>query len=59
MPDLLQKISAFFPLTPIVDGVRLIVTEGNAILDLGPQVGLLAAWIVVIYAIAFKAFRWE
>ncbi len=59
MPDLLQKISAFFPLTPIVDGVRLIVTEGNTILDLGPQVGLLAAWIVVIYAIAFRVFRWE
>jgi ABC-2 type transport system permease protein len=59
MPEILQKISAFFPLTPVVDGVRLVVTEGKTILDLGPQVGLLAVWIVIIYFIAFKAFRWE
>lgn len=59
MPELLQKISGFFPLTPVVDGTRLIVTEGKTILDLGPQVGLLAVWIVVIYFIAFKVFRWE
>jgi ABC-2 type transport system permease protein len=59
MPEILQKISAFLPLTPIVDGVRLIVTEGKTILEIGPQVGLLAAWIVIIYAIAFRSFRWE
>lgn len=59
MPEILQKISSFFPLTPIVDGVRLIVTEGKTIFEIGPQVGLLAVWIIVIYAIAFRAFRWE
>lgn len=59
MPEILQKISGFFPLTPIVDGVRLIVTEGKTIFEIGPQVGLLAVWIVVIYAIAFRTFRWE
>lgn len=59
MPELLQKISQFFPLTPVVDGVRLIVTEGNTVFDLGPQVALLCAWILVIYFIAFRVFRWE
>jgi len=59
MPEILQRVSSFFPLTPVVDGVRLIVTEGRTIFDLGPQVGLLAAWIVIIYTIAFRAFRWE
>ncbi len=59
MPEFLQKISGFLPLTPIVDGTRLIVTEGRTILEIGPQVGLLAVWMVIIYAIAFRTFRWE
>lgn len=59
MPELLQKVSTFFPLTPVVDGVRLVVTEGKTIFELGPQVGLLAIWIVIIYFIAFRVFRWE
>jgi ABC-2 type transport system permease protein len=59
MPEILQNISTFFPLTPVVDGVRLVVTEGKTIFELGPQLGLLSIWIIVIYLIAFKVFRWE
>lgn len=59
MPPLLQKISYFLPLTPLIDGSRMIVTEGKTILEIGPQVGLLAIWAVVIYCIAFRVFRWE
>jgi len=59
MPDWLQTASSFLPLTPVIDGARLIITEGKTLLDLGPQVGLLAAWCVVIYFIAFRVFRWE
>ncbi len=59
MPEWLQTASGFLPLTPVIDGARLIITEGKTILDLGPQVGLLAAWCVVIYFIAFRVFRWE
>lgn len=59
MPEILQKISYFLPLTPLIDGARMIVTEGKTILEIGPQVGLLAAWAVVIYFIAFRVFRWE
>lgn len=59
MPDWLQGVSYFLPLTPVVDGARLIITEGQSILAIGPQVGLLLAWGVIIYFIAFKVFRWE
>lgn len=59
MPEWLQSITGFLPLTPFIDGVRQIITEGQTIFQLGPEVGLLAAWAVVIYAIAFKVFRWE
>lgn len=59
MPDWLQNISAFLPLTPIIDGIRLIATEGKSLIDILPQIGLIGAWIVVIYFIAFRVFRWE
>ena len=59
MPDWLQHISAFLPLTPIIDGIRLIATEGKGLIDILPQIGLIGAWIIVIYFIAFRVFRWE
>jgi ABC-2 type transport system permease protein len=59
MPEWLQKISGFMPLTPIIDGVRLIATEGKHLTDIAPQVGLIGLWLVVVYVIAFRVFRWE
>jgi ABC-2 type transport system permease protein len=59
MPLWLQKISTFLPLTPVIDGIRLIATEGRHLWQIGPQLGLMALWIIVVYLIAFRAFRWE
>jgi len=59
MPDWLQNVSAFLPLTPIIDGIRLIATEGKHFIDIMPQLGLIGIWMVVIYIIAFRVFRWE
>jgi len=59
MPEWLQNITAFLPLTPVIDGIRLITTEGAHFINILPQIGLVAAWMVVIYIIAFKVFRWE
>lgn len=59
MPELLQNITKFIPLTPIIDSVRLIITENASLMDLGPQLGVMAVWTVVIYLLAFKVFRWE
>lgn len=59
MPEWLQNVSAFLPLTPVIDGIRLITTEGMHLIQILPQVGMVAAWLVVIYIIAFKVFRWE
>ncbi|HOR23496.1 ABC transporter permease [Candidatus Saccharibacteria bacterium] len=59
MPEWLQMVSSYLPLTPINDGVRLIVTEGKHLSDLLPQIGLISVWAVVIYIVAFRIFRWE
>lgn len=59
MPEWLQAISGFLPLTPVIEGIRLIASEGKHFVDILPQLGLIGAWFVVIYFIAFKVFRWE
>lgn len=59
MPEWLQGITGFLPLTPIVDGIRYITTEGQGLLQLGPQLLIMAVWTVAIYTVAFKVFRWE
>jgi ABC-2 type transport system permease protein len=59
MPEWLQHVSAFLPLTPVIDGIRLIATEGKHLVDIGPQIGLIAIWTLVVYIIAFRVFRWE
>lgn len=59
MPEWLQTASAYLPLTPVIDGIRMIVTEGKHLTQLGPELALMTIWMVVIYAIAFRVFRWE
>lgn len=59
MPVWLQHITGFFPLTPVIDGARLIATEGQHLTQLGSQLGIMAVWMVIIYFIAFRIFRWE
>ena len=59
MPEWLQGITTYMPLTPVIDGARMILTEGKSIFDLGPQLAIMAVWTVIIYAIAFRVFRWE
>jgi ABC-2 type transport system permease protein len=59
MPHWLQALTTYLPLTPVIDGLRLLTTEGKSLLQIGPQLGLIAIWFVVIYAVAFRVFKWE
>lgn len=59
LPLWLQHVTDYFPLTPVIDGARLITTEGLHLSQLGSQLGIMAVWLVVVYAIAFRVFRWE
>jgi hypothetical protein len=40
-------------------GLRAQAIEGATLIELLPQIGILSAWLVVIYALAIKFFRWE
>lgn len=59
MPQWLQSVTNYLPLTPVIDGLRLLTTEGKTLFEIGPQIGLITIWFVIIYFIAFKVFKWE
>jgi ABC-2 type transport system permease protein len=59
MPEWLQSVTGYLPLSPIVDGLRAITAEGAGLLSLGHEFGLMAVWTVLIYALAVRLFRWE
>lgn len=59
MPDWLQTISTYLPLTPVIEGIRLISTEGKTLVQVAPQVALIGIWGIIIYVIAIRLFRWE
>jgi ABC-2 type transport system permease protein len=58
-PQWLQAITAFVPLTPVVDGFRMIMTEHASLVTLAPQLGMITLWFVVVYTAAIWLFRWE
>jgi ABC-2 type transport system permease protein len=59
MPHWLQNITGYMPLSPVIDGARMLATEGKHLVDIGPQLGIMTLWLVIVYAIAFRVFRWE
>ncbi len=59
MPEWLSSISRFVPMTPIVDGFRLIMTEQASLVGILPQLGMIIGWIILVYFLAIKLFHWE
>ncbi|QQS20133.1 ABC transporter permease [Candidatus Saccharibacteria bacterium] len=59
MPEWLQGVTNYLPLTPVIDGARLIITENRGVFDLLPQFGIILGWTIVVYILAFRFFRWE
>lgn len=59
MPEWLRDITAFLPLTPIIEGMERIIVEGVALTGLGFQLAVIAGWFVVVTLLGIKTFRWE
>ena len=57
MPDYLQWIAKFLPLTYAVDGIRALMLNGKSLLDIGKEIGVLAAYAVVLMALAGISMR--
>jgi ABC-type polysaccharide/polyol phosphate export permease len=58
-PDLVQPFIQALPLTAVIDALRAHMLQGARLVDLGPQLGVLGAWLVVCFGLALKLFRWR
>lgn len=59
-PHWLQLICRYgLPLAQFNDAIRKISFNGAHLWDCWKELGILAIWMVVIYAIAVKVFKWE
>jgi len=59
LPEGLQKIVKFLPLTALNDSLRQVSFEGAHIWNVGPEILILVVWGIIIYFAAIKVFRWE
>jgi len=57
MHTALQWIAKFLPLRYAVDGIREIMLQGQGLLDVGYEIGILAAFAVIISALAALTLR--
>jgi ABC-2 type transport system permease protein len=57
-PEVVQPAIRLLPLTALNNSLRAVMLEGAAMWAVATDVGILAAWGVVSFAVALKIFRW-
>lgn len=57
-PGVAQPLIRALPLTALNDSLRAVMQEGATLASQLPQLGILAAWAVVTFALALRWFRW-
>ena len=59
MPDILETVTEYLPLTYLADSLRSVSVDGAALSSQWVALAGLAVWLVVTYVAAVKLFRWE
>jgi ABC-type multidrug transport system permease subunit len=58
-PAAIQPIIRILPLTALNDGLRAVMLEGASLVNVTLQVGVLAAWALIPFAVALRIFKWR
>lgn len=58
-PDIAQPLIRALPLTALNEALRGIMNEGHGLVEIAPQLAILAAWGLASFAVALKIFRWK
>jgi ABC-type multidrug transport system permease subunit len=58
-PEAAQPFIRALPLTALNDALRAVMLEGRGLSQLGPELGVLAAWGLGSFGLALKLFRWR
>lgn len=59
LPEGVQAVINFLPLTAVNDAMRNIAFEGAGLFSCWPQLAVLVGWGIAVYAAAVKFFKWE
>jgi ABC-2 type transport system permease protein len=59
LPEGIQPLLKYLPLTALNDAMRNVAFEGASLASCWQQILILGAWGVLIYALTIKVFRWE
>ena len=59
LPEILQRITDYLPLTYLVEAIRGMTVQGDSIVAQWPNFLGMAVWLVVAFVIANRTFRWE
>jgi ABC-2 type transport system permease protein len=57
LPNYLQWIGKFLPLTYGVDGIRALMLRGEGLANIGKDIGILAAYTIVLLILAGMSLR--
>jgi ABC-2 type transport system permease protein len=58
-PDAVQPVINLLPLTALNQALRGIITAGQGLPAIAPQLAILAVWGILSFAVALKIFRWR
>jgi ABC-2 type transport system permease protein len=58
-PLWLKTLTDYFPLTYVAHGLRKIANEGVGLTELPVDLIGMGVWLILIYALAIRVFRWE
>ncbi len=58
-PEMLQPVIKALPLTAVIDALRANLLQGAGVVRVAPQMGILALWLLVCFALALRLFRWR
>jgi ABC-2 type transport system permease protein len=58
-PAAMQPVIQVLPLTVVNNALRAIMSEGAGLAAMAAPLAILAAWMIVSFALALRLFRWE
>ncbi len=58
-PNWLQPICRVLPLTYLNDAMRKVAFEGSDLSGVASQIGIVAAWGILVYFVSVRVFKWE
>ncbi len=58
LPEWLQKIAAFLPITYALEGMRLALLQGYSLRQLLPNIGFLALFALIMLPLGLLGFNW-